>query len=140
QQLLLLLDEDPAKIPFILKFLQGTPLLRAEIQDLIPLDELAIRVELIASIIKKLQEKFAMALDGINNFSFAALFVTPLHVLWRLNQDVAQHISLGELLDDPTPYTVKGVLHIFLAKNTNSKVVKGLLKSSEAEKGKRRRI
>ncbi|KAK5651105.1 hypothetical protein OQA88_13268, partial [Cercophora sp. LCS_1] len=122
QQLLLLLDEDPAKIPFILKFLQGTPPPRAEIQDLIPLDELAIRVELIASIVKKLQEKFAMALDGINDFSFAALLVTPLHVLRRLNQDVTQHIFLGELLDateGPHSNTVKVVLNIFLAKNTD---------------------
>jgi len=198
KQLLLLLDEDPAKIPFILKFLQDTPP-RAEIQDLIPLDELAIRVELIASIVKKLQEGFAMALNDINDFSFASLLVTPLHVLRRLNQDRTQHIFLGELLDateDPNPHTVKGVLDIFLAKNIDrrggtksgsvttgsvaksgsakrattqtrsdepakrirvdvkgkgldtgenqkpeapSKVVKGLSKSNEAEKGKRRR-
>ncbi|KAK5651015.1 hypothetical protein OQA88_2099, partial [Cercophora sp. LCS_1] len=121
QQLLLLLDEDPAKIPFILKFLQGTPP-RAEIQDLTPLDELAIRVELIASIVKKLQEGYKMALDGINDFSFAALLITPLHVLRRLNQDVTQHIFLGELLDateGPHSNTVKGVLNIFLAKNTD---------------------
>ncbi|KAK0753547.1 hypothetical protein B0T18DRAFT_397135 [Schizothecium vesticola] len=204
QQLLLLLDEDPAKIPSILKFLQDKPP-HAEIQDLVPLDELAIRVELITSIVKKMQKHFKTALNDINDFSFASLLVMPLHALRRLDQDILKHFYLGDLLDaneatyrPPYLSTVKGVLDIFFAKNMDrrgstksgsvtksdsvtksssakrataqtgsdspskrtrvdvvkgkgldtgenqrpeapSKVVKGLSKSNEAEKGKRRR-
>jgi hypothetical protein len=42
-KLIELLGKDPAKIPAILKFLMDTPP-RAKVQDLVPLDEVTIRV------------------------------------------------------------------------------------------------